>query len=238
MWWFAQRVLLHSCKNLILSLLVFELCARITYSAPLDGTKVHSQPSRKVYFPQPRVPSPRRGQQHACLRLRGGKFSVRDGGGAEEEAFTQADQWELNRYAGLMHRRGELKEEIKEVQTELDGCRDGEDEILMSGPDGPPSFQFRWGDTFNDWNAEEATELLGMRIESLESHLAGMEEDLVAVREKMEAIRVQLKAKFGGAVALESDSEAGDEEEDEEEDEDGMAPPELVASRSESGSEL
>eukprot|EP00961_Rhodomonas_salina_P048149 646696-Rhodomonas_salina.3 len=36
---------------------------------------------------------------------------------------------ELNRYAGLMHRRGELKEEIKEVQTELDGCRDGEDEV-------------------------------------------------------------------------------------------------------------
>lgn len=64
--------------------------------------------------------------------------------------------------------------------------------------------RFKIGDTFVSLPLPEVQELLASSNESIEKSISAVEEKLSAVREEMEQLKVQLYARFGKSINLET----------------------------------
>lgn len=64
--------------------------------------------------------------------------------------------------------------------------------------------RYKIGDTFFHIALEQAQEMLGASTERIEGDIGGLEEKLGAIREEMTQLKVQLYARFGRSINLET----------------------------------
>lgn len=78
--------------------------------------------------------------------------------------------------------------------------------------DGSPSlcptlknvYRYKIGDTFVSLPLPEVQEMLASSTEKIEESVSGVEEKLSTVREEMQQLKVQLYARFGKSINLET----------------------------------
>ena len=222
------------------AVLVLQLLANlasVAVGSPGAGAWSRGSPSARVcaaaresgWTVQASLLCDRQGIEWGSIRLRGGSskrssLSLPTHAGVQaEQEFGKEDQEKLNKYAGLNFRKKELLELLKEKEEEAEGLRGAADEILIAGLDGPESFQqqrslpmgidFRWGETFSEWSKERAEEELEHRVEMNQISQDNINEDLVEIEAEMEAMKQDLKGRFGDQVVLDDEDDETSEAE-------------------------
>lgn len=68
----------------------------------------------------------------------------------------------------------------------------------------PPDNRYKIGDAFFHVKVEQAQEMLSTATEKLEEEVEGLEEKLGTTKEEMQELKVQLYARFGRSINLET----------------------------------
>ena len=84
------------------------------------------------------------------------------------------------------------KEDLEEISTELELA--DEDEKIP----------YKIGDTFISLPLPEVQELLASSTSKIEESVSAVEDRLVSIREEMESLKVDLYARFGKSINLET----------------------------------
>jgi hypothetical protein len=142
------------------------------------------------------------------LKLRGGRASL---SGSAAESFTEKDQHDLNRYVGIRERRKELKVELKQLQEEIDGLHEAQDEVKGMDEETakatfklnyPPALGFRWAETFTTWEPAAIFELLDYKLQLLEDQGHDMENDMQEMTENMVELHEKLSTRYAFIIRL------------------------------------
>lgn len=103
------------------------------------------------------------------------------------------------------------KEDLEELSNELE-LADEEEKVQyaliksMSGQscDTKQSNRYKIGDTFFSLPLSDVQELLSLSTGKIDEAVSGVEKKLGAVRDEMEQLKVQLYARFGKSINLET----------------------------------
>ena len=131
--------------------------------------------------------------------------------GSAAERFTEKDQHDLNRYVGIRERRKELKVELKQLQEEIDGLHEAQDEVKGMDEETakatfklnyPPALGFRWAETFTTWEPAAIFELLDYKLQLLEDQGHDMENDMQEMTENMVELHEKLSTRYAFIIRL------------------------------------
>ncbi|QSZ28652.1 hypothetical protein DSL72_003151 [Monilinia vaccinii-corymbosi] len=139
--------------------------------------------------------------------------------GADEVEVRREDQDNINRFSRLRHRELGLVDELKlknvstfdiyersanqiSVQKEKEDLDDVSGELELADEDEPVLYKI--GDSFISLPLPEVQELLTKSAENIEEELTLVEEKLGTIREEMSQLKVELYARFGRSINLES----------------------------------
>ncbi|KAJ4364270.1 hypothetical protein N0V85_009295 [Neurospora sp. IMI 360204] len=121
----------------------------------------------------------------------------------DEIEVRREDQDKINRFSRLHQRelaiedelknKNKEKEELDDLDTELELVED-EDELV----------QYKIGDSFFHIPHEQAKEMLGIAAAKLEKEIEDLEDKLETIRKEMTGLKVDLYARFGKTINLET----------------------------------
>ncbi|RQM07650.1 hypothetical protein DH86_00001672, partial [Scytalidium sp. 3C] len=121
--------------------------------------------------------------------------------GAEDEVRRE-DQDKINKFSRLHQRETALEEELKLKIKEKEDLDDVSNELELADEDDLIPYQI--GDSFMSLPLSEVQELLSASTERIEEDVSALEEKLNTIREEMSQLKVQLYARFGRSINLET----------------------------------
>ncbi|KAM0555973.1 hypothetical protein ACHAPJ_005953 [Fusarium lateritium] len=126
---------------------------------------------------------------------------------ADEEATDEVevrreDQDKINRFSRLHQRETVLVEELNDKTKEKEELDDLSTELELTDED--EKIQYKIGDAFFHVSVEQAQEMLEEATEKLEEESTALEEKLSSIREEMTKLKVELYARFGKQINLET----------------------------------
>ncbi|KAH8585917.1 prefoldin subunit 4 [Bisporella sp. PMI_857] len=139
-------------------------------------------------------------------------LSKEDEGGDEVEVRRE-DQDKINKFSRLHQREILLEDEVKSKQTfglishyrlqkEKEDLDDVSNELELA--DEEDLIPYKIGDSFISLPLPEVQELLSTSTSRIEEEVAVVEEKLNTIREEMSQLKVQLYARFGRSINLET----------------------------------
>ncbi|PSS13348.1 hypothetical protein M430DRAFT_21254 [Amorphotheca resinae ATCC 22711] len=128
-------------------------------------------------------------------------LSKEDEGGDEVEVRRE-DQDKINKFSRLHQREIVLEEELKAKHKEKEDLDDVSNELELA--DEEDMIPYKIGDSFISLPLPEAQEMLSTSTSRIEEEVSAVEEKLAAVREEMSQLKVQLYARFGRSINLET----------------------------------
>jgi len=123
----------------------------------------------------------------------------------EDEAEVEVrreDQDKINRFSRLHQRETALEEELKSKHKEKEDLDDISNELELVDED--EKIPYKIGDSFVSLPLSEVQELLSSSTEKIEEDVASVEEKLGTIREEMSQLKVELYARFGRNINLET----------------------------------
>ncbi|KAK6592015.1 prefoldin subunit [Botrytis cinerea] len=123
--------------------------------------------------------------------------------GADEVEVRREDQDKINRFSRLHQREIGLEDELKSKHVKRKGGprrRIGELELA----DEDDMIPYKIGDSFISLPLPEVQELLTKSTENIEEEVILVEEKLSTIREEMTQLKVELYARFGRSINLET----------------------------------
>ncbi|KAH7146406.1 Prefoldin subunit-domain-containing protein [Dactylonectria macrodidyma] len=129
-------------------------------------------------------------------------LSKADEEAANEVEVRREDQDKINRFSRLHQRELVLEEELNAKTKEKEELDDLSTELELADED--EKVQYKIGDAFFHIPLEQAQELLEEATEKLEEESTGLEEKLGTIREEMTQLKVELYARFGKQINLET----------------------------------
>ncbi|KAH7134705.1 Prefoldin subunit-domain-containing protein [Dactylonectria estremocensis] len=129
-------------------------------------------------------------------------LSKADEEAANEVEVRREDQDKINRFSRLHQRELVLEEELNGKTKEKEELDDLSTELELADED--EKVQYKIGDAFFHIPLEQAQELLEEATEKLEEESTDLEEKLGTIREEMTQLKVELYARFGKQINLET----------------------------------
>ncbi|KAL2155472.1 hypothetical protein VTH82DRAFT_214 [Thermothelomyces myriococcoides] len=126
----------------------------------------------------------------------------------EEEAVgddvevRREDQDKINKFSRLHQRELVLEEELKAKNKEKEELDDITTELELADED--ETVPYKIGDAFFHIPLPQAQEMLGTSTAKLEEEIGELEEKLSSIREEMTQLKVELYARFGKTINLET----------------------------------
>ncbi|KAF4967520.1 hypothetical protein FSARC_4905 [Fusarium sarcochroum] len=129
-------------------------------------------------------------------------LSKADEEAADEVEVRREDQDKINRFSRLHQRQTVLEEELSDKTKEKEELDDLSTELELADED--EKIQYKIGDAFFHVSVEQAQEMLEEATEKLEEDSTALEEKLSSIREDMTKLKVELYARFGKQINLET----------------------------------
>ncbi|KAH7201718.1 Prefoldin subunit-domain-containing protein [Fusarium oxysporum] len=129
-------------------------------------------------------------------------LSKADEEAADEVEVRREDQDKINRFSRLHQREILLDEELSTKTKEKEELDDLSTELELADED--EKIQYKIGDAFFHVSVEQAQEMLEQATEKLEEESTSLEEKLSSIREEMTKLKVELYARFGKQINLET----------------------------------
>ncbi|KAF4342005.1 prefoldin subunit 4 [Fusarium beomiforme] len=129
-------------------------------------------------------------------------LSKADEEAADEVEVRREDQDKINRFSRLHQREILLEEELSTKTKEKEELDDLSTELELADED--EKIQYKIGDAFFHVSVEQAQEMLEEATEKLEQESTSLEEKLSSIREEMTKLKVELYARFGKQINLET----------------------------------
>ncbi|KAE8441192.1 hypothetical protein EG329_005792 [Mollisiaceae sp. DMI_Dod_QoI] len=120
----------------------------------------------------------------------------------DEVEVRREDQDKINKFSRLHQREIVLEEELKAKHKEKEDLDDVSNELELADED--DKIPYKIGDSFISLPLPEVQELLSSSTSQIEEDVAAVEEKLGTIREEMTQLKVQLYARFGRSINLET----------------------------------
>ncbi|MCJ1440191.1 MAG: hypothetical protein MMC23_000674 [Stictis urceolatum] len=122
--------------------------------------------------------------------------------GGEEAEVRREDQEKINKFSRLHARVEVLEEELKVKAKDREDLEEVSSELELADEDEKVSYKI--GDAFIMLPLEEAQEMLSAATSKIEEEVTAVEERLGSVRGEMQELKIQLYARFGRSINLET----------------------------------
>lgn len=122
--------------------------------------------------------------------------------GGDEVEVRREDQDKINKFSRLHQREIALEEELKSKHKEKEDLDDVSNELELADED--DKIPYKIGDSFVLLPLPEVQEMLSTSTEKIEEDVSGLEEKLGTIREEMSQLKVELYARFGRSINLET----------------------------------
>jgi len=122
--------------------------------------------------------------------------------GGDEAEVRREDQDKINKFSRLHQREIILEEELKSKHKEKEDLDDVSNELELADED--DKIPYKIGDSFISLPLSEVQEMLSTSTAQIEEEVAAVEEKLSAIREEMTQLKVELYARFGRSINLET----------------------------------
>ncbi|KAI5783589.1 putative prefoldin subunit 4 [Geopyxis carbonaria] len=119
---------------------------------------------------------------------------------ASETQVSREDQDNINAFSTLHQKQGILTEELESKHQEKEYLSDVSQELELADED--ELVPYKIGDSFLHLPLEEVQTLLESGSDRLDKEIEELEAKMNGNRERMEALKVTLYAKFGKAINL------------------------------------
>ncbi|KAI0901125.1 Prefoldin, subunit 4 [Annulohypoxylon nitens] len=125
-----------------------------------------------------------------------------DEAAGEEVEVRREDQDKINKFSRLHQRELGLEEELKAKNKEKEELDDITMELELADED--DKIPYKIGDAFFHIPLPQAQELLASSTSRTEEEVSGLEEKLATVKDEMTQLKVELYARFGRSINLET----------------------------------
>ncbi|CAF3633337.1 unnamed protein product [Fusarium graminearum] len=129
-------------------------------------------------------------------------LSKADEEAADEVEVRREDQDKINRFSRLHQRELVLGDELSAKNKEKEELDDLSTELELADED--EKIRYKIGDAFFHVSVEQAQEMLEKATETLEEESTSLEDKLSSIREEMTKLKVDLYARFGKQINLET----------------------------------
>ncbi|POR31730.1 Prefoldin subunit 4 [Tolypocladium paradoxum] len=129
-------------------------------------------------------------------------LSKEDEEAGEEVEVRREDQDKINRFSRLHQRELALAEELKLKSKEKEELDDLSTELELADED--EKIQYKIGDAFFHIPLEQAQEMLETATTKIDEETSELEDRMDSVREQMKQLKVDLYARFGKQINLET----------------------------------
>ncbi|KAK4122771.1 Prefoldin, subunit 4 [Parathielavia appendiculata] len=120
----------------------------------------------------------------------------------DEVEVRREDQDKINKFSRLHQHELLIEEELKTKNKEKEELDDITTELELVDED--DTVPYKVGDAFFHIPLPQAQELLGISTAKLEEEIEALEDKLSSIRGEMTQIKVELYARFGKAINLET----------------------------------
>ncbi|RDW85897.1 prefoldin subunit 4 [Coleophoma crateriformis] len=122
--------------------------------------------------------------------------------GSDEVEVRREDQDKINKFSRLHQRELALEEELKTKHKEKEDLEDISNELELADED--DMVPYKIGDSFISLPLPEVQEMLSSSTEKIEETVGELEGKLGTIREEMTQLKVELYARFGRSINLET----------------------------------
>ncbi|KAI9887078.1 MAG: hypothetical protein M1823_001068 [Watsoniomyces obsoletus] len=122
--------------------------------------------------------------------------------GGEETEVRREDQDKINKFSRLHQRELILDEELKTKHKDKEDIEEISNELELADDDEMVPYMI--GDAFISLPVSKVQELLASSNQKLDDEVSALDEKMSEIREEMQQLKVQLYARFGKSINLES----------------------------------
>ncbi|KAL6720484.1 hypothetical protein ACLMJK_002408 [Lecanora helva] len=122
--------------------------------------------------------------------------------GKDEQEVRREDQDRINKFSRLHQRETSLQEELRAKAKDKEDLEELSNELELA--DEEDKVPYKIGDTFVSLPVSEVQELLASSTEKIGQSVSTVEGKLSTTRDEMEQLKVQLYARFGKSINLET----------------------------------
>ncbi|KAL8918450.1 MAG: hypothetical protein Q9208_007356 [Pyrenodesmia sp. 3 TL-2023] len=122
--------------------------------------------------------------------------------GNDELEVRREDQDKINKFSRLHQRETLLEEDLKTRAKEKEDLEEISNELELADED--EKIPYKLGDAFIMLPLPEVQELLAQGTSKIEKSVSATEAKLHNIREEMESLKVDLYARFGKSINLET----------------------------------
>ncbi|KAI1826826.1 Prefoldin subunit-domain-containing protein [Xylaria intraflava] len=120
----------------------------------------------------------------------------------DEVQVRREDQDKINKFSRLHQRELNLEEELKSKNKEKEELDDVTLELELADED--EKVPYKIGDAFFHISLSQAQEMLASSTSRIEEELSELEDKMGTTREEMQQLKVELYARFGRSINLET----------------------------------
>ncbi|KAI8960605.1 Prefoldin, subunit 4 [Daldinia sp. FL1419] len=125
-----------------------------------------------------------------------------DEAAGDEVEVRREDQDKINKFSRLHQRELNLEDELKAKNKEKEELEDVTTELELADED--DKVPYKIGDAFFHLPLPQAQELLASSTTKMEEEVSALEEKLSTVKDEMTQLKVELYARFGRSINLET----------------------------------
>ncbi|TQS35640.1 hypothetical protein Golomagni_03935 [Golovinomyces magnicellulatus] len=129
-------------------------------------------------------------------------LSKEDEARTDEVEVRREDQDKINKFSRLHHKEMSLEEELKSRIKEKEDLEDVSNELELADED--EKIPYKIGDSFISLHVPEVQELLETSTIKIKEQVNQLEEKLSQIRTEMSELKVDLYARFGPSINLET----------------------------------
>ncbi|RYO93259.1 hypothetical protein DL766_001379 [Monosporascus sp. MC13-8B] len=122
--------------------------------------------------------------------------------GGDEVEVRREDQDKINKFSRLHQRELKLEEELKAKNKEKEELDDVTMELELADED--DKVPYKIGDAFFHLPLPQAQEMLASSTSQIEEEVSALEEKIGTTKEEMTQLKVELYARFGRSINLET----------------------------------
>ncbi|KAG5998126.1 hypothetical protein E4U52_001727 [Claviceps spartinae] len=120
----------------------------------------------------------------------------------DEVEVRREDQDKINKFSRLHQRERVIEEQLKEKSKEKEELDDLSTELELADED--EKIQYKIGDAFFHIPLEQAQEMLETATTRIDDETSALKDKVSNVREEMQQLKIELYARFGKQINLET----------------------------------
>ncbi|KAI0136972.1 Prefoldin subunit-domain-containing protein [Xylariales sp. AK1849] len=129
-------------------------------------------------------------------------LSKEEEGTGDEVEVRREDQDKINRFSRLHQRELNIEDELKTKNKEKEELDDITTELELADED--DLVPYKIGDAFFHVSLEQAQQMLSKSNSKIEEDVSALDDKLGTIRDEMTQLKVELYARFGRSINLET----------------------------------